>query len=138
MPAQRQQMFVGRALGACVLGAALIGPQRRDLNHAAHASLGAGIKQRDGCQRVQGLQILVGLVSQSTDGVDDGINALQMLKPCLGCGAGAEVQRRLAVSAAHHGVVVQQGQRIHDMSAQKACAAADQNSHTLLLCIFLP
>jgi hypothetical protein len=131
-------MLVGRALGACVLGAALTRAQSRDLNHAAHAGLGTGIEQRDGSQRVQGLQILAGLVAQSTDGVDDGIDALQMLKPCLGCGAGAEVQRRLAVAAAHHGVVVQQGQRIHDMSAQKACAAADQNSHTLLLCSFLP
>jgi hypothetical protein len=41
---------------------------------------------------VQGLQILAGLVAQSTDGVDDGVDAMQMLKPRLGCRTDAEVQ----------------------------------------------
>jgi hypothetical protein len=92
---QAAQAGFGGQLGAGVARGAAFDAQGRDLHHAAHASLGAGLEQGAGGVLVHGVNGARGAVAQYAHGIDHGVNALQARQPSLGRGVAGKVHGHL-------------------------------------------
>ena len=91
---QGEQQVVGRLLAA-VIGRlrVLVGAQRRNLQHAPHAGVGAGVEKRMGAAQVKRVEALRAVFAKDADRVDDDVDVAQMAAP-VGGGRGGDVERQ--------------------------------------------